>query len=160
MRHQQSQQLSAGGASSASLWLSETHHPHGSALFIVDRLVFHLNEDASAGRRWEVLSANSHRILLLLTVGVWASVELQVLHVFAVQLHVELLQWVFPLPQRWFQPQDPLHVFLHQAGLKPHDNPTINNKLTAGGRFFFSFFRKAVSNMVHFKPVKWPSVNT
>lgn len=33
MRHQQSQQLSAGGASSASLWLSETHHPHFCSLY-------------------------------------------------------------------------------------------------------------------------------
>lgn len=70
----------------------QRHIIHISALFIVDRLVFHLNEDAPAGERSEVLSANSDRILLLLTVSVWASVELQVLHVFAVQLHVELLQ--------------------------------------------------------------------
>lgn len=35
----------------------------------------------------------------LLTVSVGAGVKLQVLHVFAVQLHVELLQGVFPLPQ-------------------------------------------------------------
>lgn len=34
-----------------------------------------------------------------LTVCVWASMELQILHVFAVQLHVEFLQGVFPLPQ-------------------------------------------------------------
>lgn len=34
-----------------------------------------------------------------LTVCVWASMELQILHVFAVQLHVEFLQGVVPLPQ-------------------------------------------------------------
>lgn len=34
-----------------------------------------------------------------LTVSVGAGVQLQVLHVFAVQLHVEFLQRVVPLPQ-------------------------------------------------------------
>lgn len=57
------------------------------------------------------------KIVGSLTVRVWASMELQILHVFAVQLHVEFLQGVFPLPQSWLQAQDPLNVFLHQTGL-------------------------------------------
>lgn len=52
-----------------------------------------------------------------LTVCVWASMELQILHVFAVQLYVEFLQGVVPLPQSWLQAQDPLNMFLHQTGL-------------------------------------------
>lgn len=52
-----------------------------------------------------------------LTVCVRAGVELQVLHVFAVQLHVELLQGAVSLPQNGLQAQDALHMLLHQAGL-------------------------------------------
>lgn len=52
-----------------------------------------------------------------LTVCVRAGVQLQVLHVFAVQLHVEFLQGVVPLPQSRLQSQDALHMLLHQAGL-------------------------------------------
>lgn len=51
---------------------------------------------------------------------VGAGVQLQVLHVFAVQLHVELLQGAVPLPESRLQAQDPLHVLLHQAGLRKH----------------------------------------
>lgn len=55
-----------------------------------------------------------------LTACVGAGVQLQVLHVLAVQLHVEFLQGVVPLPQSRLQAQDSLHVLLHQAGLQPH----------------------------------------
>lgn len=73
---------------------------------------------------FSVLSTLVWISVLLLTVCVRASVQLQVLHVFAVQLHVEFLQRVVPLPQSWLQPQDPLHVLLHQAGLKSHRGTT------------------------------------
>lgn len=117
------QQLSTGGASNSSLWLSETHHLQVPTPWIITRPEFDKkNKGTSAGRGSELLRKQT----LLLTVCVRAGVKLQVLHVFAVQLHVELLQWVFPLPQSWFQPQDPLNVFLHQTGLKPPHKPTIN----------------------------------
>jgi len=54
-----------------------------------------------------------------LTVCVGPGVPLQELHVFAVQLLVELLQRVVPLTERRLQAQDALHVLLHQAGLQP-----------------------------------------
>lgn len=46
-----------------------------------------------------------------------AGMQLQILYVFAVQLHVELLQGLISLPQRGLQAEDPLYVFFHQVCL-------------------------------------------
>lgn len=72
---------------------------------------------------------------------VGAGVQLQVLHVFAVQLHVELLQGAVPLPQSRLQAADALHVLLHQAGLQAHACSR-----TDGPRCFFSNVFKRKSN--------------
>lgn len=72
---------------------------------------------------------------------VGAGVQLQVLHVFAVQLQVEFLQGAVPLPQGRLQAADALHVLLHQAGLQAHARST-----TGGSRRFFSNVFKRKSN--------------
>lgn len=47
-----------------------------------------------------------------------AGVQLQVLHVLAAQLRVELLQRTVPLPECQFQAVDSLHVLLHERRLQ------------------------------------------
>lgn len=96
----------------------------GSAVFAANWLAVALRGSTpSGGRRHRVSGDDAGRsrgLRRVLTVCVRAGVQLQVLHVFAVQLHVELLQGAVPLPQSCLQAADALHVLLHQAGLQSH----------------------------------------